>query len=129
MGLLVVLICFFNDVSVGTNTSNSTSSEDNTIGGWIGASTAGSNKMAGDMAAFYLNLDDYIDLSVLVNRRTFYSADGGFVDLGADGSIPSGNQPHVYLSCRGDPSTFKTNLGDGGDFTEVGALTLSATNP
>lgn len=50
----------------------------------------------------------------------FYSG-GEPVDLGADGSTPTGSQPAVYLS--GDYTSFQTNAGFGGDYTVDGSLT------
>lgn len=73
----------------------------------------------------------YIDFSVEANRRKFYGADGKPVDLGADGSVPTGSQPATYLSVRpGDTAAdFCTNRGTGGNFTQSGTLTLASTSP
>lgn len=56
---------------------------------------------------------EYLDLSVDANVRKFVDASGNPVDLGEDGSTPTGNQPLVYFP--GDDMT--TNLGTGGDFS------------
>ena len=73
----------------------------------------------------------YIDFSVEANRRKFYSSTGKPVDLGADGSTPTGSQPNTYLSVRpGDVAAdFCTNRGTGGNFTQSGTLTLASTSP
>ena len=56
----------------------------------------------------------YFDFSVEANRRKFFDALGYPVDLGSDGSNPSGDQPHVYLNAGFHNGT---NLGAGGNFT------------
>ncbi len=55
------------------------------------------------LANFYLNIDERIDLTVLANREKFRTgaagqATGVMVDLGADGSLPSGSQPAFYAA-------------------------------
>ena len=91
----------------------------------IGASVT-SFKLDADVADFYLNIGEYVDLSS--NLAKFYNS-GMSVDLGATGTNPTGNQPIVYLSRRNGASTFASNKGSGGGFTETGELTASATNP
>jgi hypothetical protein len=84
-------------------------------------------RVEADIADFYLNTDDYLDLTDVTNRRKFISAAGKPVDLGADGSTPTGNQPIIFLA---NPfSSFETNLGYGGGFTENGTLTAAADSP
>lgn len=46
---------------------------------------------------YYLT-NEFIDLTVEANRRKFYSAGGCPVNLGDDGSTPTGNRPLVYFS-------------------------------
>lgn len=93
----------------------------------IGATVSGSNKLDGCLTEFYLNTADYLDFSVEANRRKFISADLVAVNLGADGSTPTGNQPIVYL--RGPSARFATNLGYGGDFSVTGSLSECSDNP
>lgn len=71
--------------------------------------------------------NEFLDLDVAENRAKFIS--GGLpVDLGSDGSTPTGTQPILYFS--GDLSSFPTNLGSGGSFTvENGPLTTCADSP
>jgi hypothetical protein len=64
--------------------------------------------------------DEYIDLSNAANRLKFYKA-GSAVNLGADGSTPTGTAALIYLN--NTLSTWHTNVGSGGGFTENGALT------
>jgi len=89
------------------------------------------NKLAGDLAEFWIIHAVSFDPTVEANRRLFYSADGKPVDLGTDGTAPGLGSPVVYCSLRpGDAaSDFATNRGQGEDLTITGALTLSATNP
>lgn len=71
--------------------------------------------------------DEYLDLSVEANRRKFIDASGKPVDLGSDGSTPTGTQPRVYFPNAF--GTFEQNAGSGGDFTVTGALTACASSP
>ncbi|MZH02997.1 MAG: LamG domain-containing protein [Nitrospinae bacterium] len=86
----------------------------------IGAQTSGVGKLNGQLAHFYL-AEEYLDISILSNRRKFIDAIGNPVDLGSNGSTPTGNQPLIYLN--NTTSTWQNNLGSGGNFTENGALT------
>lgn len=92
----------------------------------IGARNSGTSLMwDGDMADIWLN-NIYIDLSVLANREKFIR-DGNAVNLGTDGSRPTGSAPDIFLS--GDTASWHTNKGTGGGFTENGALTDATTTP
>ena len=98
----------------------------------IGAvATTGANKLNADIAELYLNLATNLDFSTEANRRLFISATGKPVDLGADGSTPTGTAPIVYQSVRsGDAATaFATNRGTGGNFSITGTLAIAATSP
>jgi hypothetical protein len=84
----------------------------------VGGFSGGQSKFNGLMAEVYF-AQEWLDISVEANREKFILA-GAPVDLGADGSTPTGTQPILYLS---NPyGTFNENLGSGGDFTVVGAL-------
>ena len=72
---------------------------------------------------------EYIDLSVEANRRKFISATGSPVSLGADGSLPTGNQPDIYMSGQAANWNAGKNFGSAGDFTVTGAVTDCATIP
>ena len=93
----------------------------------IGADTGGSGKLDGNLADLWFDYGTYIDLSVAANRRMFLDANGFPVDLGSDGSRPTGSPPDIFLS--GDTATWHTNDGTGGGFTENGALTDALTDP
>jgi hypothetical protein len=93
----------------------------------VGGTTAGGSKFNGCMAELYFAPGQFLDFSVEANRRKFISAAGKPVDLGADGSTPTGTAPLVYLN--GDETTFGTNAGTGGNFTITGTLTAASTSP
>lgn len=100
---------------------------DFTVADWgIGGTEVGGNKMLGDLAEVYMAME-YLDISVEANRRKFIDAAGKPVDLGADGSTPTGTQPIMFFS--GDTVGWHTNLGSGLGFTENGAITDAATSP
>lgn len=64
-------------------------------------------------------------------RRKFISAEGKPVNLGADGSTPTGTAPAMFFrrAPAAAASTFGNNLGTGGAFTITGTLTNAATSP
>jgi len=102
---------------------------DYTRGGWgVGSLDvpAPDFELQGDCADLWWN-PSFIDITQKVNRRKFINSGGKPVDLGANGELPLGSTPMVFLS--GDTSTWHTNLGTGGGFTENGALTDGSSNP
>ena len=87
----------------------------------IGDTTGGGGvKINADIGRFYLT-QEYIDISNNTNLARFIDADNNPVDMGANGSTPSGNQPLIFLNNAF--GTFQTNAGSGGNFTENGTLT------
>jgi len=102
---------------------------DFTLDDWrFGATVSGANnQLAADVADFYMALE-YLDLSTNIGK--FYSG-GKPVNLGANGSTPTGTQPIVLFRhvTGAAASDFGTNLGSGGDFTITGTLTEAATSP
>jgi len=127
-----VVEMYIDDADVAASPSaSSTGTLEQTFPSWgVGAQPNGSKKLNGDMAEFYYT-NEFLDISVESNRRKFISAAGQPVDLGANGSDPTGTQPLIYF--RRAPadaaSTFGTNLGSGGAFSITGTLTNSADNP
>lgn len=93
----------------------------------IGADTGGGLKITADMAEYYFNFAMHLDLDVIANRRKFVTAGVKPVDLGSDGSTPTGTTPIMFFS--GATAAWHTNKGGGGGFTENGALTDAATSP
>ena len=86
----------------------------------IGADYNGGSAMDGEIGFFYFDTT-YIDLSQETNRLKFFDAFNYPVDLGSNGSTPTGSQPLIYMN-----KGFKngTNLGSGGNFTVVGSDVL-----
>lgn len=85
----------------------------------------------GDVSEFYFAPAQYLDFSVTANRRKFITAGIKPVDLGSDGSTPTGVKPAVYqhVAAAGSASAFGTNQGSGGGMTINGALTIASTKP
>lgn len=79
-----------------------------------------------DAADIWFDVGTYIDLSVASNRELFYNA-GEAVYLGADGSLPTGSAPDIFLT--GDTDSWHVNKGTAGGMTEVGALTTAPDAP
>ncbi len=86
----------------------------------------GSDGWTGSTADVWID-DTYIDISVEANRRKFINASGNPVYLGADGSLPTGSAPDIFLS--GNTEAWHINRGTGGGFFEVGELTTAASTP
>jgi hypothetical protein len=80
-----------------------------------------------EIADFYLNTAEFLDITNTANRRKFISAGLAPVDLGATGSLPTGTAPLVFF--HGPTASWHTNDGTGGGTTLHGALTDAATNP
>lgn len=85
----------------------------------------------GAAADFYLNTESYLDFSVESNRRKFITSALCPVDLGADGSTPTGTVPAIFYHLdEGEvANNFVINAGEGGSFTLTGALTTASTSP
>ena len=72
------------------------------------------------VADLWFDTGTYLDLSIPANLNKFI--DGGEpVFLGTSGGIPTGSPPEFFFS--GDISTWHTNKGTGGGFTENGEIT------
>lgn len=90
------------------------------------------NNVTMDVADVWWGLDQFLDISVTANRRKFISATLKPVDLGDDGSTPTGTAPAFYL--RRDPTTgtasdFATDKsGNGNTFTETGGTLSDASS-
>jgi len=124
---------FIGDTDV-TNVTSSTggafSTAFNGLDFVIGGDTFGDN-LIGYLADTWIGVGQYLDWSVVGNRRKFMDAGGKPVDLGSDGSSPTGTAPAIFLSIPhgGTPANFATNLGTGGNFSVTGALTLAPSSP
>jgi len=89
----------------------------------VGATDSGTFKFDGCISELWFE-DTFIDITQASNRAKFISG-GKPVNLGADGSIPTGASPLIYAP-DGDPST---NAGTGGNFTITGTLSGCSTSP
>ena len=82
---------------------------DHGIGSNVGG---GSLSVDADVAQLYINTDAY------VSDVTQFISGGKPVDLGSDGSGPSGSQPVVYMP--NEAASYATNAGYGGNFVAKG---------
>lgn len=119
---------YVNDAIPGLAAANTSDAlVDLTKAEWmVGDRLAGSQSFVGDMAEFYFAAE-FLDMTVVANRRKFIDAVGKPVDLGATGATPTGTQPLVFFS--GPTVSWHENKGSGGGMTENGALTDAATSP
>lgn len=113
-----------NEVLAGTdNTAPTAGDIDYTVANWaIGASTAGTNKLTGELSEYYMT-DEFLDITILANRLKFIDTTGGDLApafLGVNGSKPTGNVPIIFFT--GSIDDWHTNVGFGGGFTENGEL-------
>lgn len=116
-----------NDVSPSSPTIVDTAI-DYTQADWsICATIAAGLKMDGDVAQLYCNIEETIDLSVGENLRKFINRNSRPVDMGSDGSTPTGTAPRLFFNSA--TATWHTNDGTGGGFTENGEITDAATSP
>lgn len=88
----------------------------------IGATGADASLLNADL------FDFWFDDSAVDDVSKFYNA-GQPVDLGADGSTPTGSPPAVYLSRAGSGDTWNTNSSGGSSFTLNGSLGTPSTFP
>jgi hypothetical protein len=88
----------------------------------VAASGFGSGRHNGNIGFLWFNTE-YIDFSQEANRLKFFDAFDYPVDLGADGSVPTGNQPLIYMN---NDIHLGTNLGSGGDFTPINSPTAGS---
>lgn len=111
---------YINDVSRGDTPVVLTDDDiDATVANWsVGAQVTGGAPFNGAIAELYFALE-YLDISVEANRRLFIDANGYPVDLGIDGSRPTGTAPIIYMRERANNAGL--NFGTGGDFTVNGA--------
>lgn len=85
----------------------------------------GAGLYTGDVGRLYVDLNEYLDISVAANLNALILADGTPADMGGDGSNPLGSTPDIYLN--GNSTTFQANLGAGGAFGVNGALAAGTT--
>jgi hypothetical protein len=107
------------DVSLNTTTTNDTIDYlDNASPNILIGHQAGQNELNACLSEFWFNTE-YLDLTITSNLQKFRSAGGKPVNLGSNGSTPTGNQPLIYLP---NPfGTIQNNAGSGGNFTLDGS--------
>lgn len=82
----------------------------------------------GCVSQFYLNTTEFLDFSIVSNRRKFISGTITQVDLGSNGQLPTGTAPSFYF--MGDPTAFISNQGTfDGTFSVVNTFVGCATAP
>lgn len=87
-----------------------------------------------DVAEFWVSTENITDASGQVPESMllrFRDEHGYPVSLGDDGSLPTGNQPLVYLHVEkdGEVADFITNLGSGADFTATAGVAMAYISP
>lgn len=93
----------------------------------IGSYT-GARMWDGALADLWVDFGTYIDFSSAAQRAKFVSPTGTPMYLGADGSLPTGASPDIFLT--GDVEDWHINKGTAGGFTPTGAAIMYAsTNP
>lgn len=127
-------VIYINDApyTIGVNGANTAAFNisSNGLPFWVGSDSYGDN-LGGDVVDTWIApgvslLDGGADIP-LATRRKFISGTGAPVYLGANGELPTGTDPAVFLSASsGNAASFATNRGTGGAFTTTGTLTLAS---
>jgi len=123
---------YVNDASDSNSPSITNDTIDYTRADWaIGGAPDGNGKFNGCITELYFAPGQYLDFSIVANRRKFISASSKPVYLGATGSLPTGTSPLIYqhLSDGEAVANFATNRGTGGNFTITGTLDTGSTSP
>lgn len=125
---------YINGVSCGTVTTLGTAGvPDGTALDFVeadwatGATVGGTLYITGDLSEFYFNGAESIDLTNATNREKWRSSGGDPVDLGSDGSTPTGTAPLVYF--RSVYTSFTTNSATGGNFVKYGTTAFTSATP
>lgn len=109
---------FIDDVSdVGTVSFNEDFIDYTRIDWAFGGDTTDVFKYTGALSDPYFTTE-FLDLTVVSNRRKFIDANGNPVFLGNAGELPTGTSPFIYL--RGNQTDQGINSGVGGDFVSQG---------
>ena len=123
---------YVNDSSDNDTPTTTDATLDYTVDDWsIGAHTAGTALVNGAIAELYFAPGQYLDFSLVYNRRKFISASGKPVHLGTTGALPTGTAPLVYqhLDDSEAVANFAANAGTGGNFTITGTLDTADSSP
>lgn len=113
-------VIYINGTQVGSMSHTSVDFAGATITGLgIGSMASNSAPFFGALGHVYINLSETLDLSVGANLAKLISA-GAPVDMGANGSLVTGNQPDFYFD---GPADTWVNQGTGGVVAQTGTLT------
>ncbi len=107
--------------------STISNSMEHSVGIDIPNGSVGTQFFNGSLAEFYMAPINFIDLSLLSNRRKFLTATKRPAFLGVNGSLPTGSQPSIYL--KGSGTGFNVESGSVSNYTTTGALTTPTTTP
>lgn len=117
---------YVNDASDVATTTFTNDTIDYTVADWaVGADVSGSNKMTGNVLSVWFDQTDNLDFDTELNRRRFLDEQDNPVYLGREGELPTGTQPILFLGNHPNTS-FETNRGSGGDFTENGTMAAAS---
>lgn len=121
---------YINDVSDRTVTTVTNDTIDYTDTNWFIAGN-GAVRLDACFADLYFAPNQYLDFSLVANRRKFISQSGKPVHLGATGSLPTGTAPIVFLHLDDGEAAgnWQTNRGTGGNWTQSGTLTIGSSSP
>ena len=95
---------------------------------YVGQTQELTTPYTGDLSEVYFT-NEYLDFDTESNRRKFITSDGKPVDLGSDGSTPTGTQPLIYMTGAASVWNAGTNAGSAGNFTMSGSVTDSSNEP
>lgn len=120
---------YLNGSSVaGTKTTFTNDNIDFTVANCeVGSRNNGSALLDAYLAELWATTTERFDLTVQANREKYRSSSGKPVDLGSDGSTPTGTQPQFFHT--GPTGTWHTNAGSITGATENGALTDAPSSP
>ena len=117
---------YINDVqeTLTTDTTTDTTLDYTHTNHWFFANRLAAAKLNGEVSDMYINLATSLDLTTESNRRKFISSDLTPVDLGSDGSTPTGSAPIVFFHINRTEAVanFAGNEGGGGACSITGAL-------
>lgn len=89
------------------------------------ARAVSTNPWDGCLTSFYLNNEQFLDISNPNNLAIFIDTDGSPRFLGLDGSFPTQQIPRVYFSS----GVGTTNNGSGGNYTQAGGSGACSDEP
>lgn len=104
--------------SVSWNTYSNSTLDLEQSGAYVGDNDSHNSKWDGEIAEIWFD-DVYYDAPTYIDK---FISGGKPVDLGSDGSAPTGSQPVIYIHIGGPDGTRLLNLGSAGDPTETGSI-------